>query len=203
MTTQELINYYANLLIIQYRQKPKAYATIQALADMAVMDQLPIDVQNAFNIETAVGDQLDILGKYIGATRNGYNATGPVTLSDSDFRTLLKFVIITNTAGSSLYTIQTLLAGAFPGQVFISDSTTMTINYVLLESLGTPDLLEVIVRGGYLPKPMGVGVSATIVPVHDNSYFGFRTYAAPDPSVAPFNNYTLYQTIFPWFTYNI
>lgn len=39
MTTQELINYYANLLIIQYRQKPKAYAMIQALVTPVVMPQ--------------------------------------------------------------------------------------------------------------------------------------------------------------------
>lgn len=62
MTTQELIDYYANLLILQYIGQPRAYATIQALVEPTIMDQLPITVQNAFDLETAVGAQLDTIG---------------------------------------------------------------------------------------------------------------------------------------------
>ena len=39
MTTKELVNYYANLLILQYRGKPKAYATIQATATPIIIPQ--------------------------------------------------------------------------------------------------------------------------------------------------------------------
>lgn len=201
MTTDELATYYANLLILQYLEKPKAYATVKAQVLPVLMDQMPVAVQNAFNLIDAEGVQLDVLGKYVGASRNGNTLDGPIVLSDDDFRSLIKLVIIKNNSGSSLATIQALLAANFPGQIFVSDNQTMGLNYVLLESLGTSDLLEILVTGGYLPAPMGVQTSATILPIQVNPYFGFRTYSAPDMTVAPFNNYAFYQLTYPWLSY--
>lgn len=43
-TTLELVQYYANLLILQYAGKPKAYATIQIQATPVVMPQVSIQV---------------------------------------------------------------------------------------------------------------------------------------------------------------
>lgn len=200
MTTQELIDYYASLLIVQYLSKPKAYATVQAQVTPIIMDQLPLQVQAAFDIDTAVGQQLDILGKYVGVVREGYANGQPVVLSDSDFRTLMKMVIIKNNSGSSLATIQSLISANFPGQIFVSDNQAMGLNYVLLESLGTSELLDVLVNGGYLPAPMGVEVSVTIVPVHTFPFFGFINYSTT-PVVSPFNNYPFYQLTYPWLSY--
>lgn len=42
MSTQDLINYYAGLLIAQYAGKPKAYATIQALVGPVIMPQVSV-----------------------------------------------------------------------------------------------------------------------------------------------------------------
>lgn len=201
MSTEELAEYYANLLIMQYRSKPKAYATVKAQVTPVFMDQLPTQVQAAYNIDDAVGVQLDVLGKYVGVSRNGYTLTGPITLDDDDYRKLIKMVIIKNNSGSSLATIQSLIAANFPGQIFVSDNQAMGLNYVLLESLGTSDLLEILATGGYLPAPMGVQTSVTIVPVHANPFFGFRTYSSPDNTVAPFNNYSFYQLTYPWLSY--
>lgn len=202
MTNADLAKYYSDLLILQYIGKPKAYATITAQVSPVFMDQLPVSVQDAFNIDTAVGVQLDVIGKYVGAFRNTYTLTGPVTLVDSDYRQLIKLVLIKNNSGSSLATIQSLLAMNFPGQILVSDSQAMSLNYVLIESLGTPELLEVLAVGGYLPAPMGVQVSITIVPAHTNPFFGFRTYSAPDPTVSPFNSYALYQLTYPFLSYS-
>lgn len=202
MTNDELSSYYANLLILQYISQPKAYATVKASVTPVFMDQVPDAVQSAYNVDTAIGVQLDVIGKYVGASRNGYSDTGPVTLDDDDFRRLIKLVVIKNNSGSSLATIQSLLAANFPNQILVSDNQSMGLNYVLIESLGTPDLLEVIVNGGYLPAPMGVSVSVVIVPEHDNPFFGFRTYSAPDTTVSPFNNYEFYQLTYPWLSYH-
>lgn len=202
MTTDELAAYYASLLILQYINKPKASGTIAAITRPVAMDQLPIAVQNAFDVSSAIGVQLDVLGKYAGVSRNGYTLSGPITLGDDDYRTLIKMVIIKNNSGSSLATIQSLIAMNFPGQIFVSDNQAMGLNYVLLESLGTSDLLQILATGGYLPAPMGVGTSVTVVPVHTNPFFGFRTYSAPDPTVAPFNNYAFYQLTYPWLSYS-
>lgn len=203
MTTAQLATYYANLLILQYIEKPKAYAMIKALVTPVFIDQLPIDVQNAFNIEDAEGVQLDTLGDYVGVSRNGYTLSGPVSLSDTDYRILMKMVIIKNSSGSSLATIQSLLAAAFPGFIYVSDSQSMSLNYTIIETLGTPDLLEILVTGGYLPAPMGVQVSATIIPDLEFPFFGFVTYSDPTPTnpPSPFNNYPFYQLTYPWLSY--
>ena len=70
----ELIKYFVNLLILQYRNKPRAKGTIEALARQTFADStdkiLPIEVQNSYNLDTAVGTQLDVIGKYLGYDRN-------------------------------------------------------------------------------------------------------------------------------------
>lgn len=71
---QSAIAYYMRLLAFQY-QLPKAENTIAILVKQLLMDGLPQAVQDAFKVPTttsagAVGKQLDVLGKYIGISRN-------------------------------------------------------------------------------------------------------------------------------------
>ena len=61
--------YYVDLLLFQYNQRPKARETIDLLVRQALCDLLPVDVSAAFDLDTAVGPQLDILGEYIGFSR--------------------------------------------------------------------------------------------------------------------------------------
>lgn len=65
----ELVEYYKNLLIIQYNNKPKAQATIEAVSSMLLSNGILFDIRDGFNIDTAVGVQLDIIGKYVGLDR--------------------------------------------------------------------------------------------------------------------------------------
>ena len=65
----ELIYYYVNLLIIQYHDKPNARALIYAIIRSLVIYDIMIQVREGFNIETAIGTQLDMLAKYIGVER--------------------------------------------------------------------------------------------------------------------------------------
>lgn len=68
-TVQDLVDYYTNLLIIQYHNKLRAKATIALLIQNLIASGVVLDVRDGFNIDTAVGAQLDILGKYIGINR--------------------------------------------------------------------------------------------------------------------------------------
>lgn len=81
MTDAELEAYYAQLLIIQYADKPNAQATVSLLASTAVANQIIGQVGDAFTIATAIGAQLDILGQFVGAKRRlpGY-APGSIFL---------------------------------------------------------------------------------------------------------------------------
>lgn len=200
-TTLELEQYYANLLILQYKQKPKAYATILALVAPVIMDQLPLQVQNAFTIGTAVGKQLDVLGKYAGVTRYGYTFTGPVTLGDVDFTKLIQISVVQNSAGSSLSDIQNLLQQFFAGVLFIYDHADMSIDYFVDLNAISLTLLEFFIEAGKLPRPMGVGIGAIIAALDITHFFSFRTYLYPVVNGSGFNFYSSYLSGTPWLSY--
>jgi len=202
MTTDELKEYYANLLILQYIGKPKAYATIEALVELPIMDQIILDVVNGFELDTAVGDQLDILGQYIGVTRYQYDFSGPVTLDDTDYLTLLKIKIIQNNYTSDLSRIQDFLLENFAGIIEVFDYKDMTMNYVFQATVGSEQLAEVFVKGGFLPKPMGVNLRTTIYSPTAYYYFGFRTYDYDGYHVSPYNTYDTYTANTPYLTYD-
>jgi hypothetical protein len=204
-STADLSNLYANLLIMQYNSKPKAYATIAGTVLPYLMDQLPNQILNAYNINpalgsVAVGAQLDILGEYIGVERTVNGPNGPVALSDTDFLTLMRFTIIKNTTNSSLAQIVSLLIAFFPNQVFITDSTNMSIEYTIVENLGSANLLYALENGGYLPVPMGVGFSVVLIPSYTNPFFSFSTYSTPSTGAA-FNSYFNFLLNTPFLTY--
>lgn len=88
-TAQQLIAYYQALLITGYATKPKAFATIGALAGGSdgqhglIANAIYTQVRNGFDLgglngnAPAVGKQLDFLGQLIGPTRylNGLSLT--------------------------------------------------------------------------------------------------------------------------------
>lgn len=69
MTTEELIEYYSDLLIMQYNNKPRAIATVQAYVGETVASQIIQQVSDGFDLETAIGEQLTMLGTYRNAPR--------------------------------------------------------------------------------------------------------------------------------------
>lgn len=69
MTTDDLALYYTNLLIAQYLNKSRARATIDAIIRVLIADQIIQQVEDGFNLDTAIGVQLDAIGTYVGATR--------------------------------------------------------------------------------------------------------------------------------------
>ncbi len=71
----DLIDYYTNLLIIQYHDKPKARATISAYIAILMIYDVAIKARDAFNLDTAEGNQLDTIGKYVGADRIVYGTS--------------------------------------------------------------------------------------------------------------------------------
>lgn len=69
MTIEEALEFYSSQLIIQYNSLPKATDTIKCLVNNAVCDGIIFQLQDAFNLETASGNQLTILGKVVGVSR--------------------------------------------------------------------------------------------------------------------------------------
>lgn len=71
-TDLNLLSYYSNLLIAQYRTQPKMIATTQLLVNQSLCDGLPQELQVCFDLDTAIGAQLNILGEIVGVPRNIY-----------------------------------------------------------------------------------------------------------------------------------
>lgn len=67
--TTELENYYSDLLILQYRDKPKARRDIALKVRNILCDGLFFDLQDLLDVDTAQGKQLDLIGKIVGAPR--------------------------------------------------------------------------------------------------------------------------------------
>jgi hypothetical protein len=70
VSLDSLIEYYQNLLIIQYNDKARARATIALMVRELFASGIIFDVEGCFDVDLAVGVQLDTLGKYIGVDRN-------------------------------------------------------------------------------------------------------------------------------------
>lgn len=67
----EFTDQYSKLLIVQYYDKPKAKAHIELLAsEYEKVYNLLNEFENAFDLDFAIGKQLDILGKIVGIDRN-------------------------------------------------------------------------------------------------------------------------------------
>lgn len=70
MTFAQLQQYYVGLLILQYAGLPKFTQFIQLICNSALIDGLLLEFPAAFNLQTAVGAQLTLLGQMVGAPRN-------------------------------------------------------------------------------------------------------------------------------------
>lgn len=167
--------YLANLLIIQYHDKPKAKSTIMALGS-----QFPIDlmfaVRDGFDLNTATGKQLDILGKYLMCDR-WYDKEGVYSkLSDDDYRLLLKLKAIANTTNSSHKSIDESLYKFFGNKVRASSVGDMEMTYFVPRNSSA--IIEAAIQKEVLPRPMGVEVKYIIE--YEDKFFGFCTYQDQD-----------------------
>lgn len=204
MTEAELIDYYTNLLIMQYKGKPKAEAHIRLLVKLCLMDMLAFKVAEAYDLGNASGYQLDIIGKYQNVSRTAYTFTRQVTLNDEQFRTLIQLAIIKNTSGSSLYEIDELINKYFGTQMKVFDFGNMRIGYMIQSDFASQDLAEIMITQGLLPKPAGVSLSSTILFPTLTGFFGYSTYkSGANPNNRPYNTYDTYNTNWPWVSYRM
>jgi len=199
MINEDFRKYYADLLIVQYRGKPKARSMIGAIVDQMLMNQLPDRLESAFDLETAVGKQLDILGSRLGVTRNVFLRNGdPITLNDDDFRTYVKLQAARMTLRSSLYDMQTMLIDFFQNGLRVIDNENMTLDYFVFGESST--LISVLIKQDMLPRPTGVRINAVYdLPFKD--VYGFQTYKAQTYPLVGFNNYTDYNEQTSWIKY--
>lgn len=164
-------SYYSNLLILEYHNKPKAKATIEACVAL-MPDDLLREVLDGFDIETAVGKQLDVLGEYVGVDRYYLVDNQAELLSDEDYRILIKLKAISNTSNLSHKSLNEALYNFFGNAIRMDSEGNMEMTYFVPKNK-TPIILAAIQKE-VLPRPMGVRCSYIIE--YDKKFFGFCTY---------------------------
>lgn len=177
------IEYYMNLVTSQYRDSPNFLAWLKDNLQKFDDETNIIDQMTAFfDIDSAVGEQLDILGQIIGQVRQvnfqPTDGSSPI-LDDTNYRVLLKAKIVKNQWKGQIEGLSAVWKVLFPdGDIIITDNQDMTMNVIIAgnTSLTTRDL----VRNGYIvPKPESVGINYFFseVPIfaydiEDNGFFG-------------------------------
>jgi hypothetical protein len=131
-------------------------------------------IDQYFDLDTAIGDQLDIIGEIVGQGRQvDFEPTGgskPI-LSDEDYRVLLKAKIAKNMWDGKIDSLQSIWATIFPGGgIVIQDNQDMTA-YVFVLGNFSYTVRELIRNDYIVPRPQGV--SYNVFYNSDVPLFGF------------------------------
>ena len=172
---------YLNLVTSEHADKPKFLASIsasiQAWADLSVLLD---SITTLYDLDIAVGQQLDIVGQWVGISRNlklsiagiyfafdtsnvGFDQgvwqgpfdpdSGLVQLPDDHYRLLIKATILNNVWDGTTdhaYILANTVFQSYGLSLFIEDPCNLTMNLDLIGS-GAPDALTLaLFTGGYL-----------------------------------------------------
>lgn len=196
---------YLDLITSEHNLRPKFMATIafvlQPLAnDIAVEKLFPED----YDVDTAVGEQLDVLGLWIGVGRTirvpitgvffswnvpglgwsqaswsaDFSPTQLITLSDENYRILLRSRIAANYWDGTIPGAYAVWSITFAGTgygILIQDGEDMHMTLALTGPV--PDVItKALFKGGFLGlKPAGVRVDNYFTPTIANApYFGWN-----------------------------
>jgi hypothetical protein len=156
------IEEYLNLLGSQYREKERYIKTVRGLLQpLHDIDVTLSGWPNHFNLNDAVGAQLDILGERAGRSRRlDFQPQGASALMDDEtYRFALRAKIAQNMWDGTISGIEEILAACFPNNEFIihdNQDMSMKVELIGLES----SLAKQLFRRGYIaPKPAGVRLS--------------------------------------------
>jgi hypothetical protein len=180
---------YTSLITSEHADKPKFMAMVSLLGQWAVdRRKLLASIPALYDIDIAVGQQLDRVGEWVGISRNlslpltgvyfsldtsslGFDqgswkgpfdpSTGLVALPDYQYRILLYATIAANNWDGtvpSAYTAWNTIFQPLGYSILIQDGQDMTMSVVLVGP--APDAVTLaLFTGGYLNlRPAGVGI---------------------------------------------
>lgn len=171
-------NHYLELVTHEYADKPKFNSMLSALLDKVVpINDCYLSYDIIFNINNAVGDQLDKIGEIIGLGRNLplENEQIPSTLDDDLYRRVLKSRIYFNHWDGTIDGLKYILEQLFPGLVYdIVDAQDMSYSVYIINPEITDVETQLILEGYIIPKPSGVRVTYEVL---DSPLFGWDSDA--------------------------
>lgn len=167
---------YMELITSEFAEMPLFNKYVEAFLN----EELPISqcmakFDEIFNLETAVGDQLDKLGTYVSLTRElpVVDPDIPAILPDMYFREVIKARIRANFWDGTMEKLAELITETFPDSTFeIVDGQDMTIQIIMINPSSSATMIALLFNGYIIPKPAGVRMTFTIM---DNPLFGWDT----------------------------
>jgi hypothetical protein len=161
MVANPSVQTYLNLIPSPNNQQPKFTAWAQAATQIFVDQQVCVnELINAFNINTAIGAQLDIIGELVGVSRQlnfipiGYS---PI-LTDTLYQTILYAQILKNQWDGTISKVYSFWSQYLPNYpIAIIDNQDMTMTVWIAGMSGFQQ--QITAAGYYVPKPAGVGIN--------------------------------------------
>ena len=193
---------YLNLITSEYRQKPNFIATVSAGVSVQLrVQELLAAMIPLFDVDVAVGQQLDVIGLWVGVSRNvsvpipgvyfswdadytlGWDfgswqpASAPAditSLPDDAYRTLIKAKIAANHWDGTTDGAYAIWDAIFKNiTILIQDHQDMSYDLALVGGI-VDSLTLALLTGGYIPlKPEGVRINTYFVPVDTSPLFGW------------------------------
>lgn len=177
-----ILDDYLNLITSEHRSKPNFIAMASASLNVCLQAQ---DVLSsmipAFDVDVAVGDQLDIIGQWVGISRNlaipitgvyfSWDGSDPsvgwdfgvwqpplaptqvTSLPDDSYRVLLRAKIAANQWDGTTTGAYAIWNAVFPDlTILIQDNQNMSYDLAVVSTTGTIDSLTLaLITGGYIP----------------------------------------------------
>jgi hypothetical protein len=150
-------SYYIKLLTSEYANQSDLQAFL-AVIIQPFLDIMALEAQldSFFDVDTAIGAQLDIIGSIVGANRvlpfQPSNNLSP-TLIDDDYRILIKATIGKNFWKGELDSLIPLWQFLFPsGSIIVTDEQDMTMS-VFLSGAFSSIVVDMILHDMIIPRP--------------------------------------------------
>jgi len=155
---------WSQTLINRFAGTPILVALISSF-DAAVdpVPNLQAFLKYIWNVRSAVGYGLNVWGTIVGVSRVISTPSGPITLDDADYQTLILVKAAANIGNVSVQALNQLLTALFAGfgVVYVQDNLNMTLTYVFLFQ-PTAAQLAIIQYSGVMPRPAGVLITGNI-----------------------------------------
>lgn len=196
---------YLNLVTSGFRDKPNFIASLTA-ALQPFADSLAqiTNITESYDVDVAVGSQLDVVGEWVGVSRNlevpltgvyfafntsglGFNEgvwqgpydpdTGLLELPDDQYRLLIKAKIANNQWDGTLdsaYAIYSQIFNVGGNSFFLQDLGNLTIALGVYGVVPNQVTLALLTQGYLDIKPAGVRISNYLFPSESGPLFAFN-----------------------------
>ena len=171
-------SFYLDLITSEHASKSKFKSWVEILLTPFIdCINLNDDIKKAFDLNTAVGTQLDILGKILVQPRQmtfqPTDGSSPI-LNDYYYRMVLKAKVINNQwkgTISNFYQYWQVLFEGQPLNIYLIDNQQMEPAIVVWSSQVDQMVQDFLTHNLIVPKPAGLGL--TVKRIDKDGIFGF------------------------------